>query len=616
MKASREGFYLHVGRGWADALADIAAYPVYEVDLEQLYAATAHVDIMLHQQRALSLPRVVRVLPFLLSFIDQLARAFDTPGTRASISDGGTVLDLQYEHHEVVLATEDRDLTVALPMVVAGLRRAVHELNEEIQELPSGAAQGVLARQLSLADSLLIRMDAPGAYRRRRHRRPLHHTRTIDRNDDLQARSFTEPSRIERISSLLDEPCEAERMLLPKIEKLRFLHLEHSFEAIFDSVGAQDIVFAGEQGLALLFRDRLVFVSCVSGLHYEVRLDDAYADESPRRLGSCIVVPSPKGLHALHLQGPWEVHSSIVGVRQVDELDGLVASEREALAYLRGFTVYDAPSGAALLHDVSELIPRLNAHHEVVGWYAIDRASQAIWWDGDGEVACLHTSVEPIVAAVGTGHGLVALVQGKRSPRLRWIMSTDEVGWQRDFETRGTEGYGHYRLQVWPEEDEANRLMFAVISGPIWWAFRVHTVTRLATLVLHHREAATVRLEVAAGVLVVASGARLRVYPCEGRAPEPLWEEDVPVELGLLAPVFPMHVRGDLIAYATSHAVVRNVRSGELLATYSGSWSAVFDLRLDEQLGLSVIGAVPGHHIELFRAEASHWLGVVPPPDA
>lgn len=611
MQGSGEGFYIHVGRGWTETLAHAYASSSRGLDLRLLYTATAYVDVAFGTDVVFRLPRVVRVLPFIFSLIDQLAQACAAPAQRWPVNDGAEVLVLAIDATDVLLETEAQRERFPLTAVVAGLRAVVYELYQDIQELPAGEALLPVASQLALADTMLGRMDAPGPYRRGRRRKALHVSRPLDLFDVQNQPSPPQPARVETLETLL-EHAEPELPHGPVLRNLQFLELEHSFEVSFASDRARDVFFGTERDLLLLFPGKALLADCVSGLYCEIQLDAACARQTPRRFDDCVVFPTAAGARALHASGRWTTASPVVGANDLEEILGLVATRKEVLAYLRGMTVYDAPTGVALLHDISSLVPRWNAAGEVVGWYAVDTAKRGVWWDGDGDVALFFESEETVVNVAPTRHGAVVLFQCSRLPLLRWLTPDGAVAWERSFESRGGEGYSHYKLQVWRSDEDPSFLSFAVVAGHIWWAFRIHTRTRLATLVLHHREVAPVRLEWADEALVVATGDRLRAYPLEGRAPDALWEERVPNELGLLAPVFPIHVQGDLLAYATGVAVVRRLRTGEKLAEYRGNWTAVFDLRLDSDLGVVVVGALPGHLIELYRADAAFWLGVVP----
>src|SRR5699024_10024835 len=109
----------------------------------------------------------------------------------------------------------------------------------------------------------------------------------------------------------------------------------------------------------------------------------------------------------------------------------LVASDGEALAYLRDETVFDAPTGIALLQHISELTPRYDAQGRVVGWYALNRARTAVWSDGDGEPTPFATFEGRVVEMRATRHGLVVYLRADHRLVLRWFHSNGTSAWER-----------------------------------------------------------------------------------------------------------------------------------------------------------------------------------------
>lgn len=614
MEASKEAWKIHVGRGWADTLGAWDEQRALRLTPGDAYAVSAFVDLVGAEGQTLALPRVVRVVPFALAFVDQLVRAGDDPTRSFSVDDGAELFRIQRRAEVVTLHGEFPERQVPLDALRHALSALLCELQADLQELHTGGSLLPVIRHLALGDALLTRdATAPRATTRRRRR--LYQSPSLDLRDAPRSVASITPTRVETVESLLRRAPEASTPAAatpapPPIAHLHFLSpLQHVRDVDFISTHASDVFLGNTHDLLLLFPEKIVVADTRLGTHWELSLDITSEHGAPKRLDDAVIVPAVDALYALLPGDRWTTLVKLEGAYHSDDVASLVASPVEALAYLRRHTVYDAPTGAAVLHEVSRLFPRRDAAGQVVGWYALDRERETLWWDGEGTPRVFHRSDARIITAASTRHGLLTLSHGDKLPVIRWLTHDAEVAWERPFETRG-EGYTKLRFLTWPAQDDG-RLCFALVAGHVWWAFGVHTRTRLATLVLHHREQAAVRVEWGEGALVVASGERLRAYPVEGRMPEPLWEEVIPNELGLLAPVFPVHIQGELLVHATSAAVVRRLRTGEVLAEYRGAWTAVFDVRLDRQFGVSVIGAVPGSVIEIFRAEATHWLGLV-----
>lgn len=605
-----------MGRGWSDTLDAWAAPHAPRLSPDDAYAVSAFVDLIDADGHSIALPRVVRVVPFALAFVDQLIRAGDDPSRSFRVDDGAELFRIQRRGDRVSILGEFPERQVPVDALRRALRALLSELQADLQELHTGGTLLPVIRNLALGEALLSR-DAAAPKSKSGRRRRLYQSPPLDLHDAPRAVAGSAPTHVETVESLLRRASEApssadnpaDTRAAPPLAQLHFLSLQHAFDIEILSTHASDVFFGPSRDLLLLFPEKIVVVDTQEGAHWALRLDIQPEHGAPKRLGGAVIVPAVDGLYALLPDQRWTTLVKLEGAYHPEDVVALVASPVEALAYLRGHTVYDAPTGAATLHELSQLYPRHNAAGEVVGWYALDRERTTIWWDGEGTPSVFHESDAPIVTAASTRHGLLTLSQGDKLPVIRWLTQDAALAWERSFETRG-EGFTKFRFRTWPAHDD-DRLCFALVAGHMWWAFGVHTRTRLATLVLHHREQAAVRVEWGEGAIVVASGERLRAYPVEGRMPEPLWEEKVPNELGLLAPVFPVHLRGELLVHATNTAVVRRLYSGEAIAEYRGAWTAVFDVRLDDGLGVSVIGAVPGSVIEIFRAEAAHWLGLV-----
>lgn len=602
-----------MGRDWQDALEN------YFVDgrstqlLAPLYEAVAYVDFMHRGRVVFRLRRMVRVIPFVLSFVDQFARALEAPRTTWPVSDGAVLFSILVDNDMAGLRKETEIIEIPVIHIRNALRVVLRDLRQDIQGLPAHDGMAPLVKQLELADALLLRSMATHAQRPVFRRRHLHSPPDLDVSFETPVFDGAAPTRRERVETVLADAGGEEIAPVVSVRQLQFLELKHTYEQHYPSTSARDVFFVNDTEVALVFDDRVQVIDAFSGRFYLVETGGEQTQGRPRRLNGVILLPHTDAVYAMHGEPVGNEMSVLQGVRDPAEVEALVGSVNEVLAYLRDETIYDAPTGAALLTEVSQIFPRCDPHANVVGWYALDRQRQSIWWDGEGEPQRFYTGTESIVSLASTRHGLLLLSQSAKRPVIRWLRSEGDIGWERSFEPRGGEGYSSYKFQVWPALDTPDTLTFALISGAIWWAFQVHTRTRLVNFVLQHRETAAVRLDRGENVLVVASGDRLRIYPLAGRMPLPLWEERLPNELGLLAPVFPMHVQGDLLAHATGIAVVRDLETGQALAEYRGMWTAIFSLRVDREFGVTIIGANPGEAIEVYRADAVHWLGVLPP---
>lgn len=595
---------IHLGRAWTDGLSHLKNLRTHDA----LYQSVAYVDVTRGAHTLFRIDRPARVLPLVFSWIDQLAHASQQPGRAWTVGDGDDLFVLVAHQETVELRDDSQHARMMLPALWEALARLLEHIERDIERVARHEVLLPLYQQMQRARAVLERLQA---YNPPRKHRTLHVASPLQAPAD---RVFPEDVS-ESAQALLPRPERRSARVRQQLQRVRLLEYEHQHILRLASDGIHDVFFTDDDALILCAANHAQAADVLHGVLQEVPIPppSKAGRRAVRQLSQCLLYEDEGGVIALRrAQDAW-VSSRLDGARYTHRIKAVVATEDEVLAYLQGTTVIDAPTGVPLLHEVSALIPRKDTHDRVVGWYALDHTLQTIWWDGEGEAAPFFTVQGTCVKLVAHRHGAIAHVVSATSRRLLWLRHDGSVGWSRSLPFEVSEFRRGGTLEVYVHPDRPNLLCVHVIAAYRWWAFAVHTQTQLATLVLRHQESDAVRLEWTPHALVCASGERLTVYPLFGRMPQPLWQDRVPKTLGILAPVFPLAVRGELLAHASDEVVVRRVHDGSVLCTYRNDWTAIFDLRFTPALDLIVAAAEPGQRIDLYHAQPVHWLALFQP---
>lgn len=594
---------IHVGRGWTDSLAQRQR----PVSPEDLYEAVAYVDVAQGAQVVFGVARPVRVLPFIFSWIDQLMRAFKNAGQEMVVGDGADLLWLSVEQRVVTLRDESQHAQMGHHVLLRSLRRTLEALARDLREQVRDGALDPVQEQLRRAKMLIDRslQSKPP----KRHR-ALHTARALqvppEQDVALDATS---------VEAQPPSPKDPHAHVRRRLRHIQFLELEHKHLMHLPSKDIREVFFDADDALVLCGSNAVYIADARTG-HYRALRPQGVSEDAlrgVRHVDGCVLFEHGDEVRALLPDQGWSTVCPLQGAKYARQVRGVVATTHEVLAYVQGTTVYDAPSGVPLLHEVSSLVPRHDEAGQVVGWYALDHTRRTVWWDGGGEVAPFCTFEGACVQIVSCRHGIVAHTLSSNTRHLHWVQRGGQMAWTRALPFDVAEFRGGGTLHVDASADSPDAFGIHMVAAFRWWAFRVHVRTRLATLVLRGEEADAVRLHWARDGLVCASGERLCVYPLAGRAPEPLWEARVRKELGLLAPVFPLSVRGEFLVHVSAEAVVRRVTDGDVVTTYRNDWPTIFDCRFTPSMDLIVAAAVPGQRIDLYHAAPTRWLGLVSP---
>lgn len=596
---------IHLGRSWSDGLAQQRPVRSHE----PLYHVVTYVDVTRGTQLLFRLARPVRVLPLVFSWIDQLARASQQVGRAREVGDGDALFDLTVHRDDVLLRDEGQYARMPRQELNRALERLLHLLERDMMRVARGDILLPIQEQIQRAHAVLerLREERPP----RKHRR-LHTASSLQAPQD---RAIL-PDRPTQEFPREAPPRKSAPALRKRLRSIQLLRYEHRHLLRIASEHLQDVFFSADDQLILCADDRVQRANITSGSLQDVPISAPSKAQNSglRNLAQSILYDADDHVVVLHpLADAWS-RSTLRGVRHSHQIKTLITRPQEALAYLRGTTVIDAPTGVALLHHVAALVPRQDHDQQVVGWYALDHTLRTVWWDGDGEVAPLYTFEGACVKISAHPHGLIAHIVTEARRYLCWIRTDGSLAWQRELPADVPEFRRGGSLRVHVDKDRPNHLCIQVVASYKWWAFCVHVRTQLTTFVQHHQESDAVRLYWTAQHLICTSGEHLRVYPLTGRMPPALWQDRVPKALGVLAPVFPLSVRGELLAHANEDVIVRRVQDGKLLATYRHDWTAIFDLRFTQSLDLIVAAAEPGRRIDLYHAEPTHWLGLLDPP--
>lgn len=592
---------IHVGRGWTDSLAQTGS----NVSKEHLYQAVAYVDVARGAHVLFGVARPVRVLPFIFSWIDQLMRALQNVGDELVVGDGDDLLWLSVEESTVTLRDDSQHARIGRLVLLRALRQTLRTLSRDIRGLLRDQALKPIQEQLLRAKGLV---DRSLQSKPPRSHRSLHTASSLQAPAEQDVETHT-PVHEQNDASLKDPRAD----IRARLRHIQYLELEHRHVLRLPSTDVREVFFDDDDALVLCATDAVQIADARSGHYRELRplgLDEGDF-RGVRHVDGCVLFDHNEQVSALLAAADWSTVSPLQGARYARQIRGVVATAQEVLAYVQGTTVYDAPSGVALLHEVSSLTPRHDADGAVVGWYALDHTRRTVWWDGGGQVAPFCTFEGACVQIVSCRHGIVAHTLGLQTRQLQWVQRDGRRAWERKLPFDVAEFRGGGTLHVHAPSDASDAFGVHMVAAFRWWAFRLHVRTRLATLVLRGEKTDAVRLHWANDGLVCASGERLSVFPLSGRTPPPLWEARVRKELGLLAPVFPLSVRGEFLAHASAEAVVRRVSDGEIIATYRNDWPTIFDCRFTQSMDLIVAAAVPGRRIDLYHAAPTRWLGLV-----
>lgn len=598
---------IHLGRSWSDGLAHHRALRHHD----PLYHVVAYVDVTRGTHLMFRLPRPVRVLALVFSWIDQFAHASKNVGRTRRVSDGDALFELSVHQDDVVLKDESQHARIPRLELNRALERLLYLIDRDLSRVARQDVLLPIQEQMQRAHAVLerLREERPP----RKHRR-LHTAQSLQAPKD---RDIPTDLPIHDISPDLPPP-RTSPTLRRNIRNIQLLRYSHRHLLRIASDALQDVFFTADDHLILCAHDHVQRANITAGSLQDIPIPAPINAPNPslRHLAQSVVYDGEEGVVVLHPHADGWTRSTLRGVRHTHRIKTLVTRPQEALAYLRGTTVIDAPTGVALLHHVAALTPRLDARGQTVGWYALDHTLRTVWWDGGGEVAPLYTFEGACVKMRAHPHGLIAHVVSEDARYLCWIRTDGSMAWRRELPADVPEFRRGGSLHVHIDPQRPQHLCIHVTAAYKWWAFGVHLRTQLTTLVLHHQESDAVRLYWAKDGVVCTSGEHLRVYPLTGRMPPPLWQDRVPKALGVLAPVFPLSIQGELLAHANEEAVVRRVRDGHVLATYQHDWTAIFDLRFTQSLDLIVAAAEPGRRIDLYHAEPTHWLALWdgPPP--
>lgn len=592
---------IHVGRGWTDSLEQTES----NVSHEDLYQVVAYVDVTRGANVLFRVARPVRVLPFVFSWIDQLIRGQKNVGQSLVVGDGDDLLWLAVEKNTVALRDDSQYARIGRHELLVALKHTLRTLSRDLRGLPAEDAVEPIQRQLLRARTLVdrsLRSKPPRLYR------SLHTARSLQAPAEGEVQ-VDEPA-YKDTGTLVHDPQASVRA---RLRHIQFLELEHQNLLRLSSTEVREVFFDSSGALVLCASDAVQIADARTGDYRELRPLGLLDGEirGVRHVDGCVLFEHGGQVSALLEHAAWSTVFPLEGARYAHQIRDVVATPREVLAYVKGTTVYDAPSGVALLHEVSSLVPRHDAAGAVVGWYALDHTRRTVWWDGGGEVAPFCTFEGACVQIVSCRHGVVAHTVEADNRSLQWVQRDGRSAWVRKLPFDLAEFRGGGTLHVDASSASTSAFGIHVIASFRWWAFRVHVRTRLATLVARGEENDAVRLHWATDGLVCASGERLCVFPLSGREPAPIWEALIRKELGLLAPVFPLSVRGEFLAHASAEAVVRRVKDGEIITTYRNDWPTVFDCRFTQSMDLIVAAAVPGRRIDLYHAAPTRWLGLV-----
>lgn len=592
---------IHLGRSWYDGLGDLKPLRTHEA----LYTSVAYIDVTRGVHTLFRMERPARVMPLVFSWIDQLARANHRTRRFYDVGDGGTLFSLRLDGETVELRDDSQQARVGRGALLDALTQLLTQLARDIEPLGRHEVLLPILEQMQRAHAVLDRLREG---RTSRNHRSLHVASALDAPDD---RSFEREMADE--TSTADATLPTKRPIRRRLHTIRLLKYRHAHVLRLASDGIHEVFFTPDDALVLCAPDHAQLADAQEGALLPVPIPPPSKAQrrAVRHVSESLIYEDKEGITALwpH-EGAW-VNARLQGARYTHRIKTLVRTTHEVLAYLQGTTVFDGPTGVPLLHEVSSLIARKDAQDRVVGWYALDHTLQTIWWDGGGEAAPFYTASGTCVKLVAHRYGAVAHVVNATSRRLLWLRFNGTVGWSRSLPSDVEEFRRGGTLEVFTHPDLPHLLCVHVVAAYRWWAFAVHTRTQLATLVLRNQESDAVRLVWTSHALVCASGENLRVYPLVGRLPKPLWQDRVPKTLGVLAPVFPLAVRGELLAHATDHVAVRRVHDGSVLTTYRSDWTAIFDLRFSDTLDVVVAAAEPGKRIDLYHAAPAHWIALV-----
>lgn len=595
---------IHLGRTWTDGLSQLHRLRTHE----PLYHAVSYVDVTRGAHTLFRVQRPVRVVPLIFSWIDQLARASRQRGRSWTVGDGDDLFTLVVQQDTVELRDDSQHARVILAPLLEALSRVLHGIDRDIEHVATHDVLLPLHAQLQRAHAVLERLAQNNPPRRHR---TLHVARSLQAPAD---REFTEEMQdATRAQEVLARPPDHRAAIRARMRHIRLLEYEHQHVLRVASSGVQDVFFTDDDVLVLCAQNGAQAADVVHGVLREIPIPPPSKAErrAVRQVSKTLLFEADGQVLTLHPDAEGWTQRVLHGARHTHRIKALVHTQNEALAYLQGTTVFDAPTGVPLLHEVSTLIGRKDQEDQVVGWYALDHTLKTVWWDGEGEAAPLCTFEGACVNMVAHRHGLVAHTLEDAGRTLRWIRPDGTLAWRRALPADVPEFRRGGLLDVHIDPNAPEILCIHVVAAYRWWAFCVHRRTQLATMVANHQESDAVRLLWTPYGLVCASGENLAVYPLYGRMPDPLWRDRVPKTLGVLAPVFPLSVHQDLIAHASDEVVIRRVHDGTVLSTYRNDWTAVFDLRFTAAFDLIVAAAEPGQRIDLYHAAPRHWLALV-----
>lgn len=595
---------IHLGRMWADALSQLRHVRTHE----SLYHTVSYVDLTRGAHTLFRVERPVRVLPLIFSWIDQLARASRQHGRSWVVGDGDELFTLTVHQDTVELRDDSQHARVILTPLLVALSHVLHLIDRDMERIASQEALLPLYAQLQRAHAVLERLMQNNPPRRHR---TLHVASTLQAPED---REFShELQHLNPPHELLERAPDCNAEIRARMKHIQLLEYEHQHVLRVASSKVQDVFFTDDDLLVLCTEQGAHAADVRHGVVREIPIPPPSKAErrAVRQISKILLYEDENKVLALHISARKCVKHPLHGARHTHRIKALVHTRDEPLAYLQGTTVFDAPTGVPLLHEVSTLIGRKDQEGRVVGWYALDHTFKTIWWDGEGEAVPLCTFEGACINMVAHPHGLIAHVLEDTRRTLRWIRPDGSLAWRRELPVDVPEFRRGGVLEVSVDPNSPDILCIHAIAAYRWWAFCVHRRTQLATMVLHHQENDAVRLLWTPHGLVCASGENLAVYPLYGRMPEPLWRDRVPKTLGVLAPVFPICAHQDLIAHASDEVVVRRAQDGTVLSTYRNDWTAIFDLRLTEAFDLIIAAAEPGQRIDLYHATPRHWLALV-----
>lgn len=634
---NEESVVLHVGVAWERGLRALrAAEGVRRDATHGLFAIRAAVDIASEGRRVFVSDAPLAVVSFVVSLAHQLALALamDTgpqplgssmgsgPMGSSSVGrspseDDAAYVSLRIAEGELVLLSASGRHRIAVVPFQRALRRAVHTLLQDVEDLPVTAELQRALSQLHRADDVLAPSSQVHSVRRlRRHaKRP---SSVADRWSDASGPSTNadEPAvrAIARGDALPPRTLASDHP--PPLARVAYLRLEHANLHRLHANALDAWAFLPDGRLALTFDTHVILLDPKADQAERIDFGVGPNRRPLRYDRGCVFIQDDEGAYLCRLDAvaaPWMALAPTIDTRSVR---AVLRDATTIYGVWVGDRLLDPFTGEVMLDRVADLYASL----EVGSPYAAAaRSTGSLVFLDHGRVASeVRVHGGAVMAASACKDGVAIVLERAQQTVLRWYAADGSLRWERRLTEAMTDGGGYHgdhrpRWSITASSDPTvdNSVTLTAVHATGWWCFRLDLRSFLPMLVLQQRTDEVTRVARTARQILVATHRGLTAFPLSGNQPAALWDVTTPLTSALSGNEVPLAVRGDLVTHMQDDAVVRDVETGEERARYRDTWASVLGMVMDDAMALTVLSRAPNGGLEVHHARPRHWLGLV-----